>query len=291
MRITYKPQPTFLLRWNPEISSCKESDWIRMCKQFPYAETNWSIYDYQLADKYDQCYMMRVDSRHPGIVMKGQFQSFPYSGKDWAGSSKPRHYCDLYISVIVDANTEPYIPLERLQETIPEVDWMHGHSGEKLSNEVSLKLDALFREWMSEHRDFIQEFFKRQDAVIDPKAEDRIINLDMFRKHCEDLKFDMTDDNVTHDSANIYCTLDYENNCVKLGLYIMPGDLLHVICHNPCRVKCDINNGESYMHDFRVHFHPGDMLHVVANGIEIWCDTLEFANIEDYPFDGVPICI
>ena len=45
MRITYKPQPTFLLRWNPEISSCKESDWIRMCKQFPYAETNWSVYE------------------------------------------------------------------------------------------------------------------------------------------------------------------------------------------------------------------------------------------------------
>lgn len=138
MRITYKPQPTFLLRWNPEISSCKESDWIRMCKQFPYAETNWSVNEYQL----------------------------------------------------------------------------------------------------------------------DPKAENRIINLDMFRKHCEDLKFDMTDDNVTHDSANIYCNLDYENSCVKLGIYIIPGDLLHVICHNPHRMKCDINDCESYMHDFRVHLHP-----------------------------------
>lgn len=291
MNIIRKPQPTFLLRWNPEISSCKEEDWIQMCRQFPYASTNWSIYDYQLADRYDQFYMMRVDSRHPGIVMKGRFQSFPYSGKDWAGTNKTRHYCDLSISVIVDATTEPYIPLEKLQEAIPEFDWMHGHSGEKLSDDVSLKLDALFQRWMNENWNFIKDFFKREEMVIDPKAESRIVNLDMFKEICGNLDCNMTDDDVTHDCANIYCNLDYENNCVKLGLYIMPGDLLHVICHNPHRVKCDINDRECYMHEFRVHLHPWDMLHVYANGIEIWCDKLEFEKIEDYPYDGVPIYI
>lgn len=291
MSITYKPQPTFLLRWNPEISSCKEDDWIQMCKQYPYATTNWSIHDFQLADKYNYFYMMRVDSKHPGIVMKGQFQSLPYSGKDWAGTSKPRHYCDLGISIIVDANTEPYITLEQLQEAIPDFDWVHGHSGEKLSDEVSLKLDALFRDWMREHWDFTEAFFKRQDMVIDPKAEDRILNLELFRDICQEMDYDMTDDGITHDSANIYCNLDFEKNCVKLGLYIMPGDLLHVTCHNPHRVKCDINDRECYMHEFRVHLHPLNMLHVYANGIEIWCDTLEFDKIEDYPFDGIPVCI
>lgn len=288
---TRKPHPTFLLRWNPDISSCTDADWALMCKQYPYATTNWSVYDYSQADRYDYFYMMRVDTKHPGIVMKGQFQSFPYSGKDQAGSNKPRHYCDLGIQIIVDANTDPYIPLELLQKEIPEFDWKHGHSGEKLSDEITLKLDALFNDWMNENSDFTQEFFKRQDMVIDPNAENRIINLDLFRTICEDMDYDMTDDGVTHDCGNIFCNIDYNDNSVKLGLFILPGDLLHITCHNPHRVKCDINDRECYMHEFKVHLHPWNMLYVYANGIEIWCETLEFVKIEDYPFDGVPICI
>lgn len=291
MSITYLPQPTFLLRWNPEISSVSNADWTRMCRRYPYLSTNWSVHDYTAVGKYDQFYMMRVDGAHPGIVMKGRLKSLPYTGKDWAGTDKLRHYCDLAIDFIMDADTQPYITLEQLREAIPELDWLHGHSGVKLPDGVALKLDALFRQWIRDNQGFVAELCGRKSRVIDPDAMGRIKNIELFRQHCDFLKCSITSDHATHDCSNIYCNFDYLNSTISLGLYVMGCNLMHVKCHRIHRVKCDLNSGESYFHDFRVHLHPSDCLHVHANGIEIFCDTLEFVGMEEYTPDGVPVSI
>ncbi len=40
---------TFLLRWNPAISSVKDSDFKRMRERYPFVALNWSIWDYRQA--------------------------------------------------------------------------------------------------------------------------------------------------------------------------------------------------------------------------------------------------
>lgn len=235
--------------------------------------------------------MMRVDKKHPGIVMKGYFDSQPYVGEDWAGSSHPRHYCDIGIQMIMNADNDPYITLEELQRAIPEYDWQHGHSGVMLPESVTKKLDTLFYQWRADNQEFCDALYAREENVIDPRAVSRITNFDLFKTYCDEIEHEITDDNVTHDCANIYCNIDYMEGSVKLGIYLRGGDYLQVVCHNPHSIKCNLNDREIYWSDFRVHLHPADMLHIHANGIDILCDTLEIASLTPYPYSSLPCSI
>lgn len=78
---------TFLLRWNPEISSFKEKDLTRLIERYPFVSLNWSVWDYWKASMWDDFFMMRVSNDRPGIMMKGRFSSYPKKGIDWTGIS------------------------------------------------------------------------------------------------------------------------------------------------------------------------------------------------------------
>jgi len=45
--------------------------------------------------KGDLFYMLRVGGDNDGIVFQGDFISEPYEDKDWAGTTKKRHYVDI----------------------------------------------------------------------------------------------------------------------------------------------------------------------------------------------------
>lgn len=137
---------TFILRWNPDISSTKLEDLQHAARKFPDGfGSDWSVYDWQHARKGDRFYMERVgDPDHTGIVFAGEFTSDPYADEDWRqGSHAARRYCD-YSCYGFRKDMEPVIPLSRLQEAIPEVEWTHGHSGELLNPETAWKLDQLW---------------------------------------------------------------------------------------------------------------------------------------------------
>lgn len=128
----------YLMRWNPSISSFKENDYMDCINNMVHGmfRINWSIYDWQEARRGDFFYMMRTGDDKAGIVFSGQFITDPYPSDDWAGSNKRRMYVDM-ICMNASEDSIPLISIEKLQESIPSIEWGKGHSGEILSDEAT----------------------------------------------------------------------------------------------------------------------------------------------------------
>lgn len=139
---------TYLMRWNPSISSFKEKDFEECVENMVHGmfRMNWSIYEWEEARRGDMFLMMRVGDDKAGIVFSGQFVSDPYPSDDWAGSTRRRMYVDMICMNLVEPGDEPRFSVEKLQKAIPEVDWSKGHSGALLSEEVVTKLEELLEE-------------------------------------------------------------------------------------------------------------------------------------------------
>ena len=138
---------TYLMRWNPAISSFTEKDFETCVENSVHGmfRMDWSIYEWQEARRGDFFYMMRTGDDKAGIVFSGQFLSDPYPADDWAGSTKRRMYVDM-ICYNAESGSAPHISLEKLQTAIPAKDWQKGHSGELLSEEITTQLDELWGE-------------------------------------------------------------------------------------------------------------------------------------------------
>ena len=139
---------TYLMRWNPSISSFKEKDFEECVENMVHGmfRMNWSIYEWEKARRGDLFFMMRVGDDKAGIVFSGQFISDPYPGDDWAGTTKRRMYVDMIVANSVEPGAVPRVLLEKLQEAIPEFEWEKGHSGVLLSEDIVTKLDEMCEE-------------------------------------------------------------------------------------------------------------------------------------------------
>ncbi len=136
---------TYLMRWNPAISSFTEKDYEECVENMVHGmfRMNWSIREWEEARRGDFFYMLRTGDDKAGVVFSGQFISDPYPGDDWAGSTKRRMYVDMICTNPVEPGAKPSLSLERLQKEIPAFDWVKGHSGALLSDDTVAKLDEL----------------------------------------------------------------------------------------------------------------------------------------------------
>lgn len=139
---------TYLMRWNPTISSFKEKDYKECVANLEHGmfRMNWSIYEWQEARRGDQFYMLRTGDYKAGIVFGGQFISDPYPSEDWAGSTKRRMYVDMICMYPIDPKEKPRISLDILKKEIPGYDWSKGHSGALLPEDVVKKLEIIDEE-------------------------------------------------------------------------------------------------------------------------------------------------
>lgn len=137
---------TYLMRWNPAISSFKEKDFEACVENQVHGmfRMNWSIYEWQEARRGDQFYMLRTGDDKAGIAFNGQFISDPYPGEDWAGSTKRRMYVDMVCTNPMEPGKKPHVTLEELQEAIPDFEWSKGHSGALLPEEVTTAMNDLW---------------------------------------------------------------------------------------------------------------------------------------------------
>lgn len=140
----HKPK-TYLLRWNPAISSFTLDSYRDAISKFPDGfRMDWSIYDWEEAHNGDRYYMVRVGEGNTGIVFLGEFLSEPYEGDDWAGKGKKRHYVDIDCMYATHPDERPLLTIEQLQAALPDIDWTKGHSGELLTDEQADILDSLW---------------------------------------------------------------------------------------------------------------------------------------------------
>lgn len=145
---------TFLLRWNPAISSFKMEYYINTRRKYgPDFGMDWSVWDYRQAFEGDRFYMLREgDGVNPGILFRGYFTSDPYPDRDWRGSDKRVYYVDIDCFDSVRPDGPAAIPTDVLDREIPQINWHIGHSGEVLPEEVAERLEKLFPK-SSRHED------------------------------------------------------------------------------------------------------------------------------------------
>ena len=140
---------TYLLRWNPTISSFRLDDYREATTQCPNGfRMNWSVYEWENAHIGDRFYMLRTGDDKAGIVFRGVFTSEPCPGDDWAGKGKQRYYMDIDCYGCVPPNHKPSLDIETLENAIPTINWQRGHSGELLSDKDAEKLDELWNSIM-----------------------------------------------------------------------------------------------------------------------------------------------
>ena len=139
---------TYLMRWNPAISSFTEKDYEKCVENRMHGmfRMSWSIHEWEEARRGDWFYMMRTGDDKAGIAFCGQFVSDPYPADDWAGSTKRRMYVDLVCMNPVEPGAKPDVSHERLQKEMPAFEWAEGHSGVLLPDDVVEKIDKLWDE-------------------------------------------------------------------------------------------------------------------------------------------------
>lgn len=144
-------QQTFIMRWNPEISSHKVADFEHAMEDF-YEEGfyyDWSIFDYEKVHVGDRFFMLKVGNGNTGIVMSGIIVSLPYKDEDWSGKGRDVRYVRMIPNCMVHPDKTQIISIQSLDEELPGVNWNEGHSGVLLSNEQACKLYEIWNNYLN----------------------------------------------------------------------------------------------------------------------------------------------
>lgn len=144
-------QRTFILMWNPEISSVTMDDHVSSIRLMLAAYYNWSVWEHDKARPGDKFYLVCCGGKHTGIVMSGIFDSNPWESEDWSGRGRQTFYMDMSPNVILDPEKAPMITTEMLEKEIPTFNWRGGHSGRLLTREEAEALETIWEKFMKEH--------------------------------------------------------------------------------------------------------------------------------------------
>lgn len=147
---------TFLLRWNPALSSYTMerldedmTDWANgeWCDDF-----DWSVHDWQKARKGDRFFMLRVGEGNTGVFAAGRFTSDPFLGDDWSGKGREVHYMTMEFETVFHPERAEIITTEELRTELPEIDWSGGHSGVMLDAESAERLELMWRDYVGRNK-------------------------------------------------------------------------------------------------------------------------------------------
>ncbi len=159
---------TFILFWNPAISSYKLDDFQRELEELTnhYNNMNWSVWEYEKACAGDRFFMVRCGNGNTGICMSGYFSSDPYQDEDWSGRGRVTYYMNLEPDVMIHPDHFPILPTSELVRAIPSFDWKGGHSGRLLDENYAEKLEQLWASFLKQHPElFIHHSYRNK---VDP---------------------------------------------------------------------------------------------------------------------------
>lgn len=135
---------TFVLMWNPAISNVKEEQFVSLIQNSDQ-EINWSVWDYNQVEEGDRFFFVRTDGKaNSSLVASGIFDGTVYKGEDWSGKGREVYYAGLFFEVIFHPWHEANLLTEQLQNTVPDLDWVGGHSGRLLAPEQAEALEVLW---------------------------------------------------------------------------------------------------------------------------------------------------
>ena len=150
---------TFILRWNPAISSYTmdrlNSDMEDWAKGWWEEGFDWSVHEWQKARKGDRFFMVRVGEGNTGIFTAGRFTSDPYPGSDWSGKGREVYYMRMEFEAVFHPDRSDIITQKELERELPHLDWQRGHSGELLNKEDAVRLELLWRDFVGQNKSML----------------------------------------------------------------------------------------------------------------------------------------
>lgn len=161
---------TYILFWNPAISSYKFDDFQRELEEITddYYNMNWSVWEYENAHAGDRFFMVRCGEGKTGICMSGYFSSDPYQDEDWSGRGRVTYYMDIDPDVMIHPEYRPILTTEELMKEIPSFDWKGGHSGRLIDEKSAEKLEALWNQFQEKNEEIfrIRVFREEKDPSV-----------------------------------------------------------------------------------------------------------------------------
>ncbi len=158
---------TYILFWNPAISSYKLEDFQREMEDLGNAYMNWSVWEYENACAGDRFFMVRCGSGKTGICMSGYFSSDPYKDEDWSGRGRVTYYMDLEPDYMINPDYLPILSTLDLVRDVPGFDWNGGHSGRLLDAKLAEKLETIWKKFTDDHSEMFTIRAAHQDVNPD----------------------------------------------------------------------------------------------------------------------------
>ena len=178
---------TYILFWNPAISSYKLDDFQKEMEDLGNADMNWSVWEHEKACAGDRFFMIRCGSGKTGICMSGYFSSNPYKGEDWSGRGRITYYMNLEPDYMINPDYLPILSTLDLVRDIPGFDWNGGHSGRLLDAKLAAKLEAIWKKFTDDHAEMFTMRAAHQE--VDPEKfrnEDNAVTVYLyFTEECK----------------------------------------------------------------------------------------------------------
>ncbi len=147
---------TYLLRWNPAISSYTmerlDADMNEWLDGYWGNDFDWSVYEWQKARKGDRFFMVRVGEGNTGIFAAGRFTSDPFLDEDWAGKGREVYYMKMEFEAVFHPERTEIISTSDLERELPNIDWRKGHSGELVDSETADRLELMWRDHIGNNK-------------------------------------------------------------------------------------------------------------------------------------------
>lgn len=186
--VSPRQRRVFVLRWNPSIFSFTRNDFEeyfgRLKGVIPSnskPDDLWTIWDWKEVMHRDLFVMMLVGQEVNGIVWGGFLGGMPFQFEDEKGNLSRSRYIEMTTMYMHRIENTGMLTAEKLIEAIPEVDWLHGHSGELISIESAEKLGLLLVKELKDVKESDDIFF---DSFCDKKY---VLN-DILTFMCPELK-------------------------------------------------------------------------------------------------------
>lgn len=178
-----------ILRWNPSISSFKREGFEFYFSHYknnlpidPDDKFDWSVWNWREVMHRDLFIMMQVGQKVNGIVWGGFLGGYPYQYEREDGTMSKSIFFETTVMYMNRIEKTGLMTAEKLIQVIPEVDWLHGHSGELLSIENAEKLGLFLVDEMIK----IDE--KDEDFYFDTFNEKVYVIADILTFMCPNLK-------------------------------------------------------------------------------------------------------
>ena len=159
---------TFILRWNPNISSYKMETHLEVvahAKKMEFPQSfDWSVFEWQKVKDGDMVILLQVGTDSDGIAMIGKIMGKPQADESWRKDGSKAHY--VYIEIFDAYITTEFKELlaENFENEFDKIKWHKGHSGELLDKATA---DRLFKKLIpiihrSGHKqaDMIEDFIE-----------------------------------------------------------------------------------------------------------------------------------